>query len=712
MPAPRAAPSAAARKSLVPDPDLYGSASDDDDRARAPPRPAPAAPRAKQQQHSTLTRRGSRGPQPVRGSVTADNGRRRSSRLSAESAEHLADDQSRAAEPAQPRKGAAARAGSSTSKARDPADAADAAERASASRSAKVATAAKGKKRAAPARDDDDRADDAPASDGDDGRTSARGARSGPKRPRTGAVAGQDDVGAAPTTASQGAAPPARRGFVPRAVADLATRVNKPPPQYSTVLVDPEADDADPFPFTTNPPTPHAKGQAKRAASASKPNPHGAKAPRIAHHESSVPHASTSSSRQTPPHASTSSTHAPLHPHETPVQVKNIAFRAGAGPGTPGTAGRGAGAAGGKSVRRSSARGSAGRGSSIGGGFEAVPHPQVADDKLYRSTDAADPLAKRLRSLVSWAAQRTRDRVRQLAEPESPAERAARDVVDAFVDDVCRLRVDTSVPFSEPSRSQDPDALPPHPQNESNARRMQELEESYAAIASEQTLRQSLDPIYQAFFDRRAAAHESLASSSSSSTLGPLLPAPASARANPSAYAATLDLGLVESAPTTLDDVRALGRRLVSGEGVVVPDAAAAAAKARRKSSKGKGKAGAGMEEEAGLGEGGERQRELQRRIAEAQIDTAALHHLTHRLSSFARVARSYIAHRSADTHAALAAHSSAPAAPAAGEGADEGAGAGLAHALRGAAAGAEREAQGLDPRELLRAIAGADATR
>ena len=44
--------------------------------------------------------------------------------------------------------------------------------------------------------------------------------------------------------------------------------------------------------------------------------------------------------------------------HETPVQVKNIAFRQGAG--TPGTAG--------KSARRNSS-GSARRGSSIGGGF-------------------------------------------------------------------------------------------------------------------------------------------------------------------------------------------------------------------------------------------------------------------------------------------------------------------------------------------------------
>lgn len=78
-----------------------------------------------------------------------------------------------------------------------------------------------------------------------------------------------------------------------------------------------------------------------------------------------------------------------------------------------------------------------------------MPHPQVADDKLYRSTDASDPIAKRLRSIVSWAAQRTRDRMfRSFREDEmGPAQTAAKGVVDAFIEDVCSLRVDTSVPY-------------------------------------------------------------------------------------------------------------------------------------------------------------------------------------------------------------------------------------------------------------------------
>lgn len=53
---------------------------------------------------------------------------------------------------------------------------------------------------------------------------------------------------------------------------------------------------------------------------------------------------------------------APIHVHETPVQIKNIAFRQG--DATPGSLKR--------SVKRSSVKGSGRRGSSIGGGFEGM----------------------------------------------------------------------------------------------------------------------------------------------------------------------------------------------------------------------------------------------------------------------------------------------------------------------------------------------------
>ncbi|BGP01040.1 Proteophosphoglycan ppg4 [Rhodotorula toruloides ATCC 204091] len=681
MPAPRAAPSgraraAQARKSVVPDPDLYAQSDSDDDDA-APARSASAAAATKKRNSTGIVLK----TDTVRGTVTAENGRRRSTRLSAESQDSLE----------------AARGETAMGKARGTRGTGKA--------------AAKGKKRAKPEPDERAGADEQDEQDASS-RTGTRGAKGASKRARKDDEPAEEASTSASAASSSQAggsgAAPARRGFVPRAVTDLATRVNKPPPQYSTVLVDPEGDDPDPFPFTTAPPTPHAAGKAKRSAT-SKPKdaprakvPRTARQPSISDEEDATPpngnpsQPSTSrTSRKTPPRPDTQTG---VYVHETPVQVKNIAMRQGMGPGTPaaGTAR--------KSVRRSSVRGSGKRGSSIGNGYEAVPHPQVADDKLYRSTDADDPIAKRLRSIVSWASQRTRDRVlRSVKEGErdDPAVKAAEEIMDGFIDDVCRLKVDTSVPFREPSQSQDPDSLPPHPQNESNAAKMKELEEAYAAIATEQTLRQSLDPVYQSFFDARTAAHQT-ASTSYSSLLPPALSASSSkSPPTPATYAASLDLSL--PTPTTLDEALALGRRLLQGEGVREDVPAKG-----KKSAKGKGK-----EKDVGAGE--TTQDVLQRRITEAQVDTVALRHLTHRLSSFTRLASSYISHRSSETHTALARHTQqgllgstgeTEGAKGAGEAGGSG-GSGLAAATQ-ATVGAEGAV--LDPRDLLRAISATDA--
>ncbi|GAA6028730.1 hypothetical protein JCM8097_007366 [Rhodosporidiobolus ruineniae] len=704
MPVPRAARTAQ-RKSVVPDPDLYDLASDSDDsdaQQRAhhpPPKPAPTARKGK-------------GPPPVRGSVTADNGRRRSSRLSNESAEGNSSTATKPKAAARVRKGAD-----------------------EGSPPAKKPAASKGKKRAArerPSSDEDEHMDDdevvrVSAS------TAASKGRGAVKRSRVDEDEDQDEgepEPAAPVASSSQAGPSApRRGFIPRAAANTAARANKPPPDFSTVLVDSSADDPEPFPFTTNPPTPHVTGQAKRAAAKAKQNPR-AKVPRTARDrptesdeitpdDSRAPPthpagpSGSRSSRLTPPRHPSSS--APLHPHETPVQVKNIAFRQG--PGTPATGGR--------TIRRSSARGSRNRGSSIGGGFEAVPHPKVADDKLYRSTDADDPLAKRLRSIVSWAAQRTRDRVFAGVEDGEmdASRRAAKEVMDGFIQDVCDLKVDTSVPYKKPSQSQDPDNLPPHPQNESNRAKLKELEASYVAIGTEQEARQTLESTYNAFFDRRASSLAS-SSSSASSLRPPALPSSADAfqpsPADLARYASSLDLSSLP-APSSMDDALELGRRLLAGEGVKPGDAAAADAGA------------------------GKRRRTIQaaevapvvdvmdRRILDAQIDTAHLRQLLHRLTSFTRVSAAYVSRRTDETHRALgalaaqgapAASSSSSSTTAGGAGGAQAqpaqpgaAGAsqgGLAGALATAGVGAGGDASSsggaLDMRDLLRAISRADA--
>ncbi|GAA5875728.1 hypothetical protein JCM8547_007051 [Rhodosporidiobolus lusitaniae] len=680
MPAPRAA-RLAQRKSVVPDPDLYGNDSDSAD-SDAPPRaskPAPAKP---------TTQRKSKANQPVRGSVTTDGGRRRSTRISNESQESV-----QAAQLARPDKQSA--------RAPHPDEGAAPART--------KAAVSKGKKRAAKERESS--ADEEGDVEDEVVRVGAAGKASKPrastKRPRMDEDEGQDEaeaeLAAPAASGSQAKAPAPWRGFVPRAAANPSGRSSKPPPEYSTLLVDSSADDPSPFPFTTNPPTPYA-GPTKRAAAKPKANPR-AKVPRTAHpptnsdeitpDDTHPPVASGSRSRLTPPRQPPGDQPGSYPPHETPVQVKNIAFRQG--PGTPATGSR--------TARRSSAKGSRNRGSSIGGGYEAVPHPQVADDKLYRSTDADDPLAKRMRSIVSWAAQRTRDRVFRTVPNERDmdnVQRAAKDVMDEFIADVCNLKVDTSVPYKEPSQSQDPNQLPPHPQNESNALKMKELEASYAAIAHEQEVRQILDETYQTFFDRRAASHSSYSSDTFYTSLSPPSLPDAS---SPPAYAASLDLS--KPAPMTLEEALELGRSLIRGEGVK-PDAVAGG----KKKGKGKEKAQEDMPSEG-----------LDRRILDAQIATKHLHHLTHMLSSFSLVALKYISHRSSETYTALSLQAQqgagvldaprsggeAKSAPGSGGAGEAEGGTGLAGALAAVGAGAP-EGGALDMRDLLRALSRADA--
>lgn len=146
-----------------------------------------------------------------------------------------------------------------------------------------------------------------------------------------------------------------------------------------------------------------------------------------------------------------------------------------------------------------------------------------------------------------------------------------------------------------------------------------------------------------------------------------------------------------------------------------------------------KGAKGKGKEKDTGAAETA--QDVLQRRITKAQVDvrtqldrspdrkadlstnpqTVALRHLTHRLSSFTRLASSYIAHRSSETHTALARHTQqgllgstgeTEGAKGAGEAGGSG-GSGLAAATQ-ATVGAEGAV--LDPRDLLRAISATDA--
>lgn len=148
-----------------------------------------------------------------------------------------------------------------------------------------------------------------------------------------------------------------------------------------------------------------------------------------------------------------------------------------------------------------------------------------------------------------------------------------------------------------------------------------------------------------------------------------------------------------------------------------------------------KGAKGKGKEKDAGAGETA--QDVLQRRITEAQVDvrlhlaregssrrrgadhsrlqTVALRHLTHRLSSFTRLASAYISHRSSETHTALARHTQQGLVGSTGEtegakGAGDAGGSGGSGLAAATQASVDAEGAALDPRDLLRAISATDA--
>lgn len=75
----------------------------------------------------------------------------------------------------------------------------------------------------------------------------------------------------------------------------------------------------------------------------------------------------------------------------------------------------------------------------------AMPHPEIDDKELWRSTDPLLPIAAQTRSIVSWATQRSRIKVFEGAR-STPERDLAKSVVDSFIDDICNLVVDTSVP--------------------------------------------------------------------------------------------------------------------------------------------------------------------------------------------------------------------------------------------------------------------------
>ncbi|KDE03923.1 hypothetical protein MVLG_05615 [Microbotryum lychnidis-dioicae p1A1 Lamole] len=419
-------------------------------------------------------------------------------------------------------------------------------------------------------------------------RTSPRGKRQRTDAPEIGGGEGG--------SASHAIASTSRTGFVPRAAAQQ-TQAAKAKPNFAHTLGNTSTDDAQPFAFTTNPPTPQNPPSTSRALKQGRANaPKSKNAPRAAMSmrvDETAPIASTS--RLSPPNRAVGHL-APIHAAETPVQNKNRAFRQGdATPATPGM-----------SVRRSSVKGSGRRGSSIGGGFEVPPHVSVPDDKLYRQTNAEDPVARRLRSILSWTSQRQRDRVFASTSVSPNSRACASAAIDQFINGICDSSIDVSVPFQPgTSDSSANDGLPQHPQNESNTARLIECKANHDAIGKEQERRKELEPIYNDFAHRRAQAR---------------------ALELPTIEETSLSFDLSTPTPTSIGQAFELGASILSNP----------------PSDKGKGRASDVIEDETLAS------------LSDVRFELAQFRVLTHRLTQFTNVSSAFVDERIRQAHRAL----------------------------------------------------------
>ncbi|KAK4046920.1 hypothetical protein OIV83_005711 [Microbotryomycetes sp. JL201] len=473
-------------------------------------------------------------------------------------------------------------------------------------------------------------------------------------------------------------APPTKRtrsGFKPRAVPSRANRAAEAHKADNPLT---PADNLS-FAFATNPPTPRDLKRQVQPDNGAKvrQSPRSKKRSRDDLLPQNAPQQDQSSSPLSSPRPRARSASAPIHANETPVQLRNIAFRQG--DTAQGSAGRQGG--------RTSAKGSGRRGSSIGGGFEAVPHPLVPDNLLYRSTDATEPVARRLRSILSWTTQRRRDQLQLESKSSQDTDVAlAFEVIGQFISDVCDSRIDVSVQHSgDDARAAIGDRRRPHPRNESNAAKLAEIEANYAAISREQDARDSVKPTYEAFA-RRAEAR----------TL-------AMTAADVMVDFAAVDGGLPNANITAYEDALAFGRQVLDSSSN--PTDAKGKKGANRKSRP--------SPEEALVST------ELSKLLADVRLDTAHFRQLSHRLDKFVEVTSSYVSSRSRGTHRALTtqaqqgaqAHGGITHLPPVGDDHDDSsvrmgiasavsAGAHTANAATGA---------GSEQRDLLRALAAAD---
>ncbi|CCG82206.1 Kinetochore protein mis13 [Taphrina deformans PYCC 5710] len=161
---------------------------------------------------------------------------------------------------------------------------------------------------------------------------------------------------------------------------------------------------------------------------------------------------------------------------DTPIIRKNQALRQNGGDGR----------------RRSSLSMRGKRASSIGNGFQSLPHPDIPASEFYKhiSEDLPDPV--RMKQLLAWCARKSIDDSKSRpslhgkeTDEQIQAANIARTIEEEVLKDLIENKITTSW-YHQPDQPLTVLEKKPHPQNVNNAAKMKEMEEKIAQLEAEE----------------------------------------------------------------------------------------------------------------------------------------------------------------------------------------------------------------------------------
>ena len=161
---------------------------------------------------------------------------------------------------------------------------------------------------------------------------------------------------------------------------------------------------------------------------------------------------------------------------DTPIIRKNQALRQGLVDGR----------------RRSSLSMRGKRASSIGNGFQSLPHPDVPSSEFYKhiSEDLPDPV--RMKQLLAWCSRRVIDDMKARSVPdksETDEELQALHIAKQIAEEVLKDLIDNKISTSWYQRDEvnvDHIEKRPHPQNVANAQKLREIEDRLQTLQAEE----------------------------------------------------------------------------------------------------------------------------------------------------------------------------------------------------------------------------------